>query len=303
MPQFAAGTCYRTNWNFRPEFAYPAVNHALDAGITHFDTALVYRSQKPLGFVLGTAFASSSIRRDNVFITTKVFHPQVPGVVFEDDALAIDTKTPHDITKDVTKHVQRCLHELNVGFVDLLLLHWPADFKNESNTSTSRARRIAAWKVLESTLENGWARAIGVSNFSEEHLEQLRDDGASIVPMVNQIETSVFVRHENIIQYCTENGIVVQAYSPLGSNKDNEMLEHPELIRMAEQYGMNTGQIAMRYIVQRNFALVALSTSPQRLKSNLDIFNFVLRDEDMKILDDLNQNKSMLGLISPYELN
>lgn len=317
MPQFAAGTCYRKGWTIRPELAYEAVTHSLDAGINHYDTALVYRSQKPIGTTLGNAYANGSVTRDDLFLTTKVFHGFMEGVVMKGDTLPLSDITPDEVTVKLMEHVERCLHELNVGYVDMLLLHWPADFNKEEddeNNSESdeekvaknRARRIAAWKVLESALSYGYTRAIGVSNFSEIHLEQLMEDGASIRPMVNQIETSVFIRHEKIIEYCEEHGIVVQAYSPLGApvheDGTNQMLEHAELIRMGEKYGMNTGQIAMRYLVQRGFALTALSTSKNRLKSNLDIFKFVLDAEDMKILDDLNTKQTLLGVQSPYVL-
>lgn len=306
MPQYAAGTAYRSGWQFRPDFAYQAIPRTLDAGIRHIDTALVYRSQKQIGFSLGNAFASSHVQREDIFLTTKVFHPQFPGVLFPGDALQLDKITPEEVTVEVGRHVERCLHELNTGYLDLLLLHWPGDFDPSVDPTIGRARRLAAWKVLEETLENKWTRAIGVSNFSAVHLEQLVEDGATVRPMVNQIETSVFMRHEEIILYCEDHGIVVMAYSPLGSpdgGGKNEMLEDGELVRMADTYGMNTGHIALRYLVQRGFALTALSTSAHRLKSNLDVFSFSLSEEDMAVLDGLNKNKSMLGLVSPNDIS
>jgi len=311
MPQYAAGTAYRTGWLFRPDFAYRSINRALDAGIRHIDTALVYRSQKPIGAVLGTRFASyDGLSREDVFVTTKVFHPQFPGVLFDGDALHLDTITPEEVTKEVTRHVERCLHELNTGYIDLILLHWPGDFSDSTmqTVDDNRARRIAAWNVLEQALERKLVRSIGVSNFSPAHLEQLMEDGAVVRPMVNQIETSVFMRHEGIIRYCQEHEIVVMAYSPLGAPEHgkagrNEMLEDGELVRMGEKYGVNTGLIAMRYVVQRGIALTALSTSVDRLKSNLGVFSFSLDEEDMAVLEGLNKNKSMLGLVSPYDIN
>lgn len=308
MPQYAAGTAYRTGWVFRPDFAYRAINRALDAGITHIDTALVYRSQKPIGAVLGARFASyDGPTRGDIFVTTKVFHPQFPGVLFTGDALHLDTITPEEVTREVTRHVERCLHELDTGYIDLLLLHWPGQFSGQT-VEDNRARRIAAWNVLEKALESGFVRSIGVSNFSPAHLDQLMEDGAVVRPMVNQIETSVFMRHEGIIRYCQEHGIVVMAYSPLGAPEHgkagkNDMLEDGELVRMGHKYGVNTGIIAMRYLVQRGIALTALSTSADRLNSNLDVFTFALDDDDMAVLEGLNKNKSMLGLVSPYDIN
>jgi len=306
MPQYASGTAYRSGWLFRPDLAYQAIQHTLDAGIRHIDTALVYRSQKPIGSVLGTAFTSGSYQRDDIFVTTKVFHPQFPGVLFEGDALHLNTITPEEVTVEVNRNIERCLNELNTGYLDLLLLHWPGDFDESVDPTIARARRLAAWNVFEAALANKWTRAIGVSNFSVKHLEQLVEDGATVRPMVNQIETSVFMRHEEIIRYCEEQGIVVMAYSPLGApgvGGKNEMLEDGELMRMADKYEMNAGQIAMRYLVQRGFALTALSTSAHRLVSNLDIFSFSLSEEEMTVLDGLNKKKSMLGLVSPNDIS
>lgn len=309
MPQFAAGTCFRVGATFLPERAYRSVTLALESGIRHIDTALVYRSHRQINSVLSTFFANGQLARDDVFVTSKVLHGpmNIPSFNEYDSTLDMDSMTVEQIAFAILRHVERTLDELGVGYVDLLLLHWPTQWNTKGDSTVNREKRLAAWKILEQTLHRGWARAIGVSNFSEIHLRQLEEDGATVRPMVNQIETSVYVQYDDIIKYCRENNIVVQAFSPLGAPESgsdvNALLADPVLNDLAMKYDKNVGQIALRYLVQKGLAITALSTSEHRIKSNLDIFNFSLEDTDMEKLNGLKGKKSMLGLPSPYDLS
>lgn len=222
---------------FFPEKVTRSVHLGLQAGLRHIDTALLYRCHGHVAHVLRQWFMEGELSREDVFITSKVFHGPAPGFGLDDTTIDSSSLSVEEITTKMHAHFEKCLVELGVGYVDLMLLHWPSagggagndiNNNNDGNISGSgrdgmveidpnnRAKRLAAWKVLEHYYNMGWARSIGVSNFHEVHIQHLLDDGASIVPQVNQLETSVYIQHTKIIQYCQEKGIVVFAFSAFG---------------------------------------------------------------------------------------
>jgi len=312
MPQLALGTAHLIthqgmlphNPNFTgmvPERLHRSLTLALEAGMRGIDTALIYRTHNAIRQVLGDWFASGKLTREDVFLESKVFHGPVDGKIPTANSHIpyLDSQSPEQVTERVTLQFEQTLVELGVGYVDLMLLHWPATMG--SKDPKNRERRYAAWKVLEDFYNRGWARAIGVSNFSVEHLEQLEKDGATLRPMVNQIEASIYLQFTDIVKYCHENGIVVQAYSPLGRglkdiNKDKVITD------IAEKHSRNPGQIAMRYLVQLGYAVTFLSSSAERLQSNQDIFSFELDANDMKQLSELARPDGSWGLSPPHDM-
>jgi diketogulonate reductase-like aldo/keto reductase len=287
---------------FVPEDTYRSVQLGLEAGMRGIEMALIYRSHRAIGHVLGNWFAAGKLKRKDVFLATKVFHGPCPPVATAGTYLGeIDDMTPEDVTEMTTLQFEQSLHEVGVGYFDLVMMHWPASMDSKASAEENGARRIAAWKVLEKFYKMGWARAIGVSNFNEHHLEQLMKDGAEIRPMVNQIEGSVYLQFDNIVEYCQANNIVVQAYSPLGRQLTN-VLHDPVVLQLAQKHNKNAGQIALRYLVQKGYALTCLSSSEERLRSNQDIFFFELDDDDMDKLSELNRPDGSWGLASPYDL-
>jgi diketogulonate reductase-like aldo/keto reductase len=286
-----------------PERGYRQIELALQKGIRAFDTALIYRSSRQIGAVLGEWWRAAKLQdRSEVWLSTKVFHPNATETTFGLTHLPdMHEKTPEQITVETRRHFEQALMDLGVGYVDLMLLHWPASAaKEEGNSQDNRQRRLAAWRVLEDLYENkGWARAIGVSNFSPQHLNQLQQDGARIVPMVNQFEASITLQYPDLVQYCKDRGIIPQAYSPLGRG----LAELPlQVAEMAEKHGKDVGQIAFRYLYQLGYAIISLSNSPQRMVSNSEIFDFELSDADMRLLNSLNRPDGGWGLPSPYEI-
>lgn len=317
MPVVAAGTCHRdcsktdnspsgvpSNPNFfgfLQERTYRSLTLALDMGYSHIDTALVYRSQKAIGAVLASKFISGELEREDVFITSKVFHGEMAGLTRRGSTLPLDDMTPEEVADAIEGQFETVLEELNVGYVDLMLMHWPAimDSKDENN----RARRLAAWKVFEDMLSRGQARAIGVSNFSEDHIEQLMNDGGKILPMVNQIEASAYKQWNNIKTYCDEKGIKLMAYSPLGLG-NHSLLNDAVIVSIAEKKGVEPSQVALRFLVQKGYAVLPLSSSEKRLKLNLDLFSFELTNEEMLALDRLAAEMDEgIGLPSPYGMS
>ena len=317
MPSVAAGSCFRdcsktetspsgiaSNpkfFGFLPEKTYRSLTLALDMGYTHIDTALVYRSQKQIGAVLAAQFMSGQLRREDVFITSKLFHGEMAGLTRRGSTLPLDDMTPEEVADAIEGQFELVLEELGVGYVDVMLLHWPAimDSKSEGNA----ARRLAAWRVLEDMYERGQARAIGVSNFSEHHLEQLMADGAKILPHVNQIEASVYKQWDDIKAYCDAKGIALMAYSPLGLGKES-LLTDPVIKSIAEAKGVATSQVALRYLIQKGYAVLPMSSSEERLRLNLDLFGFELSEAEMKQLEPLAKAKDEgIGLPSPYDMS
>lgn len=202
------------------ELMYRQVQLALEAGVRAFDAAMIYGSHRGLGYVLGEWWRSGSLSaRKDVWITTKIFHPPAAPCLKSQHFPKLSEMTEEEVSAFTEQHFEKSLQELNVGYVDLMLLHWPgqddASAEKPIDPTMNRKRRLAAWKVLEKMYQKGWCRAIGVSNFDVRHLEQLRGDGATIVPMVNQIEGSVEVQYAEIREYCKKKGIALQAYSAL----------------------------------------------------------------------------------------
>jgi diketogulonate reductase-like aldo/keto reductase len=305
-----------------PERAYRQIELALQNGIRAFDTALIYRSHIPIGHVLGEWFRTG-LHRNDVWIQTKVFHPNATQMTFGISHMpTLQQMTPEQVSKQTLEHVETSLLQLNIGYVDLLLLHWPSGLPEAgndvnintdspahnndinwslNNESNNRQRRIAAWKVLEQIYEKGWARAIGVSNFSVKHLQQLVEDDATILPMVNQIEASVTLQYTDVVEYCIQNNIVPQAYSPFGRGLTEMPLD--VLSSMVQQYGRKDfGQISVKYLLQLGYSVVYLSNSPERMVSNMDVFDFNLSRSDMNILQHFHRPHGGWGLPAPNQL-
>lgn len=229
-----------------------AVNAALDAGYTHFDSAQIYGNEA----LLGAAIHDSGIDRESVFITTKIWNDNFwPG--------------------DLEESFEQSLKNLQTDYVDLLLLHFPV----------TETRRIA-WTSLEKLLEKGKVKSIGVSNYTIKHLEEMKE-WAQIVPQVNQVELHVFLQQPELLDYCKSRGIIVEAYSPLahGHGLDNGILEE-----IALKHGKSTAQVMIRWCIEVGTVPLPKSTNPVRIVENVDVFDFSLDDDDMKKLKTLDTN-------------
>ena len=305
MAHFTFGSPHKegnvTYVGFFPEQAFRQAELALQHGIRSFDTALMYGTQPHLGQVLGRWWSNGQLKhRDDVFITTKVFHAPAPGFGLElNHQFDLETMSPEDVTHRTTKHIEQCLKELGVGYIDLLLMHWPS--VEGQPEGISRQRRLAAWKVFEEFYQRGWLRAIGVSNFSERHLKQLMEDGAIIRPMVNQIEASPYQQFPNIVQYCRDNDIVVQAYSPLGSGM-MDVKNDIVLLGLANKCQKDVGQFVFRYLIQKGYVIAYKTSTAKRMESNQNVFDFEISKEDIDAVDSLNRVDGSFGLPSPYDL-
>ena len=238
--------------------ANTAVRAAVQAGYRLIDTATVYKNEEQIG----TAIAKSGISRKEIFITTKVWNTaQRLG--------------------DTYGAFQRSLERLGTDYVDLYLIHWPVP-----------GCYLDTWKEMEKIYESGQARAIGVSNFEIHHLEELKKV-SDIVPAVNQIENHPLLYRKELIEYCKANHIQVQAYAPLarGAYLDNDIM-----CILGTKYAHTPAQVGLRWNIQKGVAVIPKSVHSDRIRSNANIFDFEIQDEDIAIMDTMNQNYHSSGI-------
>jgi diketogulonate reductase-like aldo/keto reductase len=249
IPLFGLGT-------FRAPDGGPtkdAVRWALDAGYRHIDTAAIYGNEASVG----AALREHGVARDEVFVTTKLAKDDLG---YDSGLRAFDAS----------------LDRLGLDYVDLYLIHWPGGPRRES------------WRALEEIHESGRAKAIGVSNFMVDHLEEVLDQG-SVVPAVNQFELHPFnYRSRNdVVDFCREHGIAVEGYSPLTKT---QRLDDDTVQAVADAHGKTAAQILIRWALQHRFITIPKSTNQGRIEENADVFDFELSDQEMERLDGLDED-------------
>lgn len=296
MPTLAFG-CAFGDWvgrmdfqGFLPEQAWRAVSLALDNGYRAFDGARVYGTERIVGTLLGQRFASGELSREELFITTKLAHPAAPPHVNISHKRTWDADKVEDIAQRVRDDMVDTLDELGLGYVDLLLMHWPGSFgyNTTGDPDFPRKARATIWRTFCELADKGAARAIGVSNFTIGHLRQLMQDvpEPELRPTVNQMEIHPYCRDPALEGYCRDHGIVVTAYAPFASGTFG-LLEDPALVAIAERHGKTTGQIVLRWHVQSGRTALPKTSKARRMGENRDIYDFALSDEEMRAIDAL----------------
>jgi diketogulonate reductase-like aldo/keto reductase len=224
-----------------------AVRWALEAGYRHIDTAQAYGNERSVG----RALRDSGVAREDVFITTK-FHPG---------------------RRDPEAEVQRSLERLGVDAVDLYIIHWP------------QGGPTWAWEGMQRARERGYARSIGVSNFSVSDLDAVAQV-AEVPPVVDQVQFSPFEFRRALLDDCERRSVALEAYSPLGTGRH---LGDPQVAGVAERLGRTPAQVLLRWSVQRNLIVLPKSTHRERIEQNAQVFDFELSDADMARLDGLDR--------------
>ncbi|MBR2577934.1 MAG: aldo/keto reductase, partial [Erysipelotrichaceae bacterium] len=181
----------------------------------------------------------------------------------------------------VRESFEASLKRLDIGYIDLFLLHWPV----------SREANIRAWKVLEEIYSEGKVRAIGLSNYKEKHINELLEE-AKIIPALDQVELHPDFTQNEIYEFCKEKGIQLGAWSPLGGQKPNSgsLFSDPTLLKLAEKYGKSVAQIIIRWDVQRGIVVIPKSVHKERIKANIEVFDFEISPQDMDLISSLNEN-------------
>ena len=230
------------------------VKYALECGYRQIDTASFYGNEVGIG----NAIKESKVKREDIFLVTKLWN---------DD---------HGYDKTI-EAFNNSLKRLQIEYLDLYLIHWP----NKLNAET--------WRAFEHLYETGKVKAIGVCNFKVEHLEELKKT-AKIMPMVNQVEIHPFSTKNNIINYCKDNNIKVVAWSPISRGR---VLSNDLMIDLSQKYKKSIVQIVLRWHMQKGVIPIPKSSNENRIKENIDIFDFEISSEDMKAIDSLDEGDDM----------
>lgn len=238
------------------QVAIDSVKKALELGYRHIDTATRYGNEKSIGDVL----KASGIRREELFITSKVWN----------------TNRGYEETLSA---FEKTLADLQLEYLDLYLIHWPAAAHQFENWETIN---VETWRAMTKLYKEGKIKAIGVSNFMPHHLKALMSE--EVKPMVNQIEYHPGEMQEETVAFCRANDILVEAWSPLGRGR---MLENETLVDLAKKYNKSVAQICIKWCLQNGIVPLPKSVTPARILENAEVFDFTIIDEDMKAINEI----------------
>lgn len=229
-----------------------------EVGYRLIDTARMYGNEK----ILGNAIKKCKTPREELFITTKVYGP---------DRGYVKTKLA----------IEDSLKNLRIDYIDLILIHEPYKEGKEM------------YKALEEALKDGKVKSIGISNYNKKQYLDLLES-CNIVPAVNQVETHVFYSREEFQKVLEEKGTLMEAWSPLAAGK-NDIFNNKTLLEIGKRYKKTAAQIALKYLLSRNIVIIPKSSNLDRLKQNIDLFDFELTNEDIEVIRTLNKEKSLFG--------
>ena len=240
-----------------PQETSAAVSRALQAGYRHIDTAEMYGNESEVG----EAISRSGLDRSEVFVTSK---------------LSNDAHEPDD----ARRAFDETLKALSVDYIDLFLIHWPLPTRYDGDY-------VSTWRVLEEFYREGRARSVGVSNFQPHHLRRLHAE-CEIPPAVDQIEVNPYLTQDELRGFCAEHQIAVEAWSPLARG---EVLGDTAVSSIARRTGKTPAQVVLRWHIQRGDIVFPKSITPERIRENIDIFDFELSGADVEAITLLNRNE------------
>ncbi|PRQ41302.1 D-galacturonate reductase [Rosa chinensis] len=278
-----------------PETAKAAILEAIRAGYRHFDTAFAYGSEQDLGEAIAEALRLGLIiSRDELFITTKLW------ASFAEKDLVLPS-------------IKASLRNLQLEYIDMYIIHWPFKLGKEVKSMPVERDLVqpldlkSVWEAIEECKKLGLARGIGVSNFTCSMLEELLSF-AEIPPAVNQLEMNPAWQLKKLRDFCKAKGIHVTAYSPLGAARtkwgDNRVLGSDVIEEIALARGKTTAQISLRWVYEQGVSIVTKSYNKERMRQNLDIFDFCLTEEESEKMSHLPQRKGVTfaSLLGPHDI-
>jgi diketogulonate reductase-like aldo/keto reductase len=234
-----------------------AVKSAIAHGYRSIDTAAIYDNETGVGQAIKEALQDNNLSREDLFVTSKVW---TADMGYEETIAAYETS----------------LAKLGLEYLDLYLIHWPVKGKYKET-----------WRALETLYKEGRVKAIGVSNFQIHHLEEVMKN-AEIKPMVNQVELHPYLSQQALLSFCQEQGIQLEAWSPL---MQGQLLDQPVLKQIAAKHSKSVAQVIIRWDLQRGIITIPKSTKEHRIIENVDVFDFLLTEEDMNLINALNQDQ------------
>ena len=240
-------------WKAAPgDETYNAVRKALDVGYRHIDTAQFYGNEESVG----KAVTDSGVAREEVFVTSKIAISN-----FEYD--------------NVIESTEESLKLMGFDYIDLMLLHFPV-----------ANHRIKSYEALEKLQSEGKVKSIGVSNFTEAHLDELLEN-TNVVPVTNQVEMNPYLSQVGLHDHCTSKGLFMTAYSPLTKG---EKLDDPKLVELAAGYNKTPAQILIRWCIEHDIIVIPKSVTPSRIEENFNVFDFEISEDDMQKLDSYDED-------------
>ncbi len=253
IPAVGFGTWQTPN----DEIGISAVKTALEVGYSHIDTAQGYGNEA----IVGKAVKESGVSRKDIFITSKLDNPM------------------HGYDNTMSSF-EKTLEKLGTDYLDLFLIHWPNPLQYRDTWQKTNAE---TWKAFEELYDAGKIRAIGISNFRQHHIEELMKT-AKISPMVNQIRLCPGDTQDELVKYCRERDIFLEAYSPLGTGK---IFDVPDMKQLSEKYDKSIAQICIRWSLQNEWLPLPKSVTAERIAENINVFDFELSEEDVKLIANL----------------
>jgi len=253
IPEIGFGTWQTT------ESVQKTVKTALEVGYRHIDTADIYGNEAEIG----EAIEESGIERTDLYLTTKIWNSNrsADGVKYS---------------------VEQSLKKLKTNYLDLLLIHWPANAKQFENWKEINAE---TWKSMEDLYKSGIVKTIGVSNFMLPQIEALLEN-AEVIPAVNQIEFHPGYVQQEVVNFCREKGIAIEAWSPIGSGR---LLKDEELKDIADKYDVSPAILCIQFCLQSGVIVLPKSENPVNIKNNLNFNRFIISESDMKALKTLKE--------------
>ncbi|CAH1269906.1 AKR1A1 [Branchiostoma lanceolatum] len=274
LPLLGLGT-----WKSKPNEVATAVKVAIGAGYRHIDTAWNYGNEAEVGQGVRDAIRDGAVERRELFIVTKLwctFHRP----------------------EDVKLGIADSLDKLGLDYVDMYLMHGPQGFKGPKIRPTSDSDYddtdyVDTWQAMESLVDEGLTRSLGVSNFNSRQVDRVLQ-ACRIKPIVNQVELHPYLPQLDLIKYCQSKDIILTAYSPFGSTPEigNEprLLEDPVVVTIGKRHGKTPAQVLLRYHLERGLSVLAKSITPARILQNLEVFDFRLTEDDIRSMNSLNRN-------------